>query len=127
GRSQIFHPQGDVMQTQEGLIGHGRLSYLLLGTVTEEMHMGQSDNSDIAANDYRTVQHQNRDALKSWCDLAAGLDTVRGQWKASIIVALSEGITDLPLLQKRLPDADRRVLVRALRQLEADLLVTRSG
>lgn len=89
--------------------------------------MGQSDNSDIAANGYRTVQHQNRDALKSWCDLAAGLDTVRGQWKASIIVALSEGAAGMPQLQKRLPDADRRVLVRALRQLEADLLVTRSG
>lgn len=58
--------------------------------------MGQSDNSDIAANGYRTVQHQNRDALKSWCDLAAGLDTVRGQWKASIIVALSEGAAGMP-------------------------------
>ncbi len=89
--------------------------------------MDQSDNFDIPARGWTTVQGRNRDGLRGWCDLAAGLDTVRGQWKASIIVALSEGAASLPQLQKRLPDADRRVLVRALRQLEADALVVRTG
>ncbi|MBM1817497.1 winged helix-turn-helix transcriptional regulator [Pseudosulfitobacter pseudonitzschiae] len=88
--------------------------------------MDQSDNFDIAARGWTTVQGRNRDALHGWCALAVGLQAVRGQWKASIIVALSEGAASLPQLQKRLPDADRRVLVRALRQLEADALVVRT-
>lgn len=101
--------------------------------------MDQSDNSDMdseigsgtgaetGARPWMTTQERNRDRLAIWCDLAAGLDTVRGRWKASILVALDEADRDMPALQKRLDAADRRVLVRALRQLEADRLVSRSG
>tara|TARA_R110000751_G_scaffold162694_2_gene269155 strand:+ start:431 stop:868 length:438 start_codon:yes stop_codon:yes gene_type:complete len=114
------------MQADEGLIGHGSLSYLQEAQCAEGTCVDQSDNFDIVARGWTTVQGRNRDALHGWCDLAVGVQAVRGQWKASIIVALSEGAASLPQLQKRLPDAARRVLVRALRQLATDMLVVRT-
>lgn len=88
--------------------------------------MSQTDNFDMAERSWATVQERNRGSLHGWCDLAAALQTVRGQWKASILIALSEQDRALPAIQRRLTLASRRVLVRALRELEADGLVSRS-
>lgn len=89
--------------------------------------MDQSDNFDTAERSWSTIQERNRENLHTWCDLAAGLTTVSGAWKASILIALFEGHSSLPTLQRRLALASRRVLVRALRALEKDGLVTRSA
>ncbi|MGO4855655.1 winged helix-turn-helix transcriptional regulator [Phaeovulum sp. W22_SRMD_FR3] len=53
------------------------------------------------------------------------MQAIRGQWKASVLMALSETESDIPALQGRLAVADRRVLVRALRELERDHLLER--
>lgn len=50
---------------------------------------------------------------------------MRGEWKGAIMIALSEARHDIPAIQQRLKAANRRVLVRALRQLEDDRLVRR--
>lgn len=90
--------------------------------------MNQSDNFDTASHrTWSTIQQRNRGMLHGWCDLAAGLQTVSGQWKASILIALSEKACALPDIQRRLEFASRRVLVRALRELEKDGLVSRSA
>jgi DNA-binding HxlR family transcriptional regulator len=90
--------------------------------------MNQSDNFDTAGQrTWSTIQERNRGKLHDWCDLAAGLQTVSGQWKASILIALSEKESGLPNIQRRLEFASRRVLVRALRDLEKDGLVSRSA
>ncbi len=73
-----------------------------------------------------TTQERNRANLHQWCDLAVGMQAIRGQWKASVLMALSETESDIPALQGRLAVADRRVLVRALRELERDHLLERS-
>ncbi|WP_153768329.1 winged helix-turn-helix transcriptional regulator [Labrenzia sp. CE80] len=88
--------------------------------------MNQTDNFDIATRSWSTIQERNRENLHEWCDLAAGLQTVSGQWKASILIALSERDSSLPKIQRRLELASRRVLVRAMRELETDGLVSRS-
>lgn len=88
--------------------------------------MNQSDNFDMERRSWSTIQERNRENLHGWCDLASGLQTVSGQWKASILITLSERDTGLPDIQRRLEFASRRVLVRALRELEKDGLVSRS-
>ncbi len=87
--------------------------------------MHQTDNFDITVADWTTTQERNKGVLHQWCDLAVGLETVRGQWKASIIVTLAEAPVGVPELQKRLAPANRRVLVRALRELETEALIIR--
>lgn len=89
--------------------------------------MDQSDNFDTARRTWSTIQERNRGNLQGWCDLAAGLQTVSGQWKASILIVLSEKDSGLPDIQRRLEFASRRVLVRAMRELEKDGLVSRSA
>lgn len=88
--------------------------------------MSKSDNFDRGSLSPATTQERNRANLYHWCDLAVGMQAIRGQWKASILMALSETGGGLPALQSRLIMADRRVLVRALRELENDRLVERS-
>ncbi|MBJ6135630.1 helix-turn-helix transcriptional regulator [Ochrobactrum sp. Q0168] len=88
--------------------------------------MDQTDNFDIAVPDWTTTHERNKGLLHQWCDLAAGLETIRGQWKASIVVTLAETPIGVPELQKRLVPANRRVLVRALRELEAAELIVRN-
>lgn len=88
--------------------------------------MDQTDNFDIPPRTWSTIQGRNRGDLHEWCDLAASLQIVSGQWKASILIALSEKDRGMPELQRRLEMANRRVLVRALRALEKDGLVSRS-
>lgn len=88
--------------------------------------MKQTDNFDIGAPVWSTTQERNRDKLHSWCDLAAGMEAVRGQWKASILVALSGAPSAVPQLLERLSPINRRVLVRALRELEAEVLISRT-
>ncbi len=64
--------------------------------------MSQPDNSDIAAQAWTTTQAHNRTSLQHWCDLATGMHTVRGEWKAPILIALSEAARDIPGLGRRL-------------------------
>jgi len=88
--------------------------------------MRQTDNFDrVVPDEGTTTQARNRGELRQWCDLAAGIEVIRGQWKASILVCLSEAPCAVPHLQRRLAPADRRVLVRALRELETDALLHR--
>ncbi|WP_116130757.1 winged helix-turn-helix transcriptional regulator [Tropicimonas sp. IMCC34043] len=89
--------------------------------------MNKSDNFDRGFRTPATTQERNRANLQKWCDLAVGMQAIRGQWKASILMVLSETESDIPALQGRLAVADRRVLVRALRELEKDRLVERSA
>lgn len=89
--------------------------------------MNKPDNFDRGTRPPATTQERNRANLQQWCDLAVGMQAIRGQWKASILVALSETESDIPALQGRLAMADRRVLVRALRELERDHLLERSA
>jgi len=88
--------------------------------------MNQTDNFDRGGQKWSTTQERNRDSLHDWCELALGLQTIRGRWKPSILIALSENITTIPQLQDRLSAVNRRVLVRALRELEADGLISRT-
>ena len=88
--------------------------------------MNKSDNFDRGARPPTTTQERNRASLFQWCDLAMGMQALRGQWKASILMVLSDAEGDIPAMQARLDMADRRVLVRALRELEKDRLLTRS-
>lgn len=88
--------------------------------------MDQNDNFDIVRSDWTTTQERNKGALHQWCDLAVGLETIRGQWKASIVVSLAEASLGLSELHKRLTPANRRVLIRALRELEAEALIVRN-
>lgn len=89
--------------------------------------MNKPDNFDRGSRTPTTTQERNRANLHQWCDLAVGMQAIRGQWKASILMALSETESDIPALLGRLAVADRRVLVRALRELEKDRLVERSA
>ena len=88
--------------------------------------MNKPDNFDRGSLMPATTQERNRANLHQWCDLAVGMQAIRGQWKASVLMALSETESDIPALQGRLAVADRRVLVRALRELERDHLLERS-
>lgn len=72
-----------------------------------------------------TVQAANRDALSERCDLARAVETFRGRWKPSIVMALQPGPRTLPDLHASLAEPARRVLIRALRELQADAIVTR--
>lgn len=74
-----------------------------------------------------TVHAANREALHGWCDLARGVETFRGRWKPSILMATAGGPRTLPQLQAVLAEPARRVLIRALRELQADGLVHRDG
>jgi|GEM_PF-5905825 len=56
-----------------------------------------------------------------------GMQALRGQWKASILIVFSDAENDIPALQARLDMADRRVFVRALRKLEKDRLLARTA
>ena len=89
--------------------------------------MNKPDNFYRGSRTPATTQERNRANLHQWCDLAVGMQTIRGQWKASILMALSEAESDIPALQGRLAVADRRVVVRALRELEEDRLIERSA
>lgn len=89
--------------------------------------MNQSDNFDLHVDAWTTTQERNRGSLFSWCDLAAGMQAIRGQWKAPILIALSEAQSDVPALQRRLEQANRRVIVRALRELGEDRLIQKSA
>lgn len=87
--------------------------------------MKQTDNFDRGPHQWSTTQERNRDHLYDWCDLGRALQTIRGQWKSSILIALSQDKSTIPQLQDHLAAINRRVLVRALRELEADGLIAR--
>ncbi|ARD48359.1 helix-turn-helix domain-containing protein [Sporosarcina sp. P33] len=57
-------------------------------------------------------------------DLA--LSVIGGRWKIAIIwCLLQESTLRLSEIQKKLPDANQRMLIRQLRELEEDNIVTR--
>lgn len=92
------------------------------------MTTAKTDNSVTPAAPPRpTVNAANRAALGAWCDLARGIETFRGRWKASILMALAGGPKPLADLRKALPGPARRVMIRALREMQGDGLVLRDG
>ncbi len=97
----------------------------LKASIGRHYFMDQTDNFDRVPHPWSTTQGRNRSSLHHWCDLAVALQSVRGQWKSSLLVALSEELHSIPQFQRRLGMANRRVIVRALRELETDGLITR--
>lgn len=59
--------------------------------------------------------------------LELALEMVSGKWKARAIAALSERKLRFGELERRVPDASRKVLVQQLRSLEADGILVRTA
>lgn len=81
----------------------------------------------VGAADRPTIHAANREALAAWCDLSRAVESFRARWKPSILMALTDGPRPMSDLRAALTAPAKRVLVRALRELEADRLVERRG
>lgn len=56
----------------------------------------------------------------------AALHLVSGKWKVAVIWHLREGAQRYGQLRRLLPDVTEKVLIRQLREMEADGLITRT-
>lgn len=69
------------------------------------------------------IQYKDKQYFTSK-DLA--LSVIGGRWKIAIIwCLLNESPLRLSEIQKKLPDANQRMLIRQLRELEEDTIITR--
>src|SRR5947209_20501515 len=64
--------------------------------------------------------------LRADCPVSAALGAISGKWKPLILRELKSGTVRYGQLQRRIPEASRKVLTAQLRQLERDGLVRRS-
>ena len=68
----------------------------------------------------------NEKKILSTCGMGYALSLIGGRWKANILwTLLNQGKLRYSALRKLHPDISERMLVAQLRELEADLLVTR--
>lgn len=60
------------------------------------------------------------------CGLGPAFDVIGGKWKAAILWELRRGSRRYGTLKRSLDGISEKMLIQQLRQLEADLLITRT-
>jgi DNA-binding HxlR family transcriptional regulator len=60
------------------------------------------------------------------CPVEAALEVIRGKWQGGILYHLAGGPRRFADLERLMPDVTQRILIKALRELEADGIVVRT-
>ncbi|NDC42067.1 MAG: transcriptional regulator [Chitinophagia bacterium] len=72
-----------------------------------------------------STNNLNRQSAVTSCPVTYTLDKIGGRWKALIIYNLLQGPQRYGALKKAMPAITEKMLIQQLKELEADLLVTR--
>ena len=68
---------------------------------------------------------KNKDFNPNNCGVTHFLNRIGGKWKVLIVYGISANVNRFSLLQKRIPDISKQMLVNQLRELEEDGIIDR--